>query len=163
VSKQAQPSISLSCSTRSIALLYGHDTQKRPPLSSHVRSGAAGASYLTRSGSTRRTPAHDRFDASVVPASAPSLLSRDEEAQCASAAMWRDMLPELGVLLLPLLGGVVALILDFRLWVLGLMVLLLVLGTLGNALVRGSLACSHCPQRELGCPALALFEPKPRA
>ena len=36
-------------------------------------------------------------------------------------------------------------------------VLIILLTTLGNAIVRGSLACKHCMQRELGCPAEKLF------
>ena len=35
---------------------------------------------------------------------------------------------------------------------------LLLLGFLGNALVRGHLACRYCRQREIGCPAERLFD-----
>jgi hypothetical protein len=34
---------------------------------------------------------------------------------------------------------------------------ILILGFAGNAFVRGQLACSHCMQRKLGCPAAKLF------
>ncbi|MBN1401377.1 MAG: hypothetical protein JXA74_11105 [Anaerolineae bacterium] len=89
-----------------------------------------------------------------------TLLPPGDPARFAAGSFsWRDMLPDLGVMLLPLLGGIVALILDFRVWVLALMLLLVLLATLGNSVVRGSLACAHCQQREVGCPALALFEP----
>jgi hypothetical protein len=31
---------------------------------------------------------------------------------------------------------------------------------IGNGLVRGSLACKYCKQREIGCPAEQLFNKK---
>ena len=73
------------------------------------------------------------------------------------AASWRDVLPDLLVSILPLLGGLVRLVRDFSWVVLGVMLILLVLSTAGNGLVRGKLACKHCRQRELGCPAAALL------
>lgn len=43
-------------------------------------------------------------------------------------------------------------------WVLlGLLVALLVLSSMGNAIVRGSFVCKYCRQREIGCPAQELF------
>jgi hypothetical protein len=38
-----------------------------------------------------------------------------------------------------------------------LILALLLLGFMGNALVRGQLACRYCKQREIGCPATQLF------
>ena len=70
---------------------------------------------------------------------------------------WADMLPDLIVLLGPVLGGIFLLVQDFTWLLAGLMVLLIVLSLSGNALVRGSLACKYCRQRELGCPAARLF------
>ena len=73
---------------------------------------------------------------------------------------WKDLIPDFMVLILPLVGGIVVLIRDFTWLVLGLMVILVVLSTAGNALVRGSLACKFCKQRETGCPAERLFNKK---
>jgi len=70
---------------------------------------------------------------------------------------WRDMLPDLMVSVFPLLGGVILLIRDFSWVILRLMLVLVLLSTAGNGVVRGSLACKHCRQRELGCPAEQLF------
>lgn len=39
-----------------------------------------------------------------------------------------------------------------------LMVVILLLTTVGNSMVRGALACRYCRQRGIGCPALRLFE-----
>ena len=60
--------------------------------------------------------------------------------------------------MLPVLSGVWVLISTFSWWALLALVSLLVLITYGNALIRGKVACLHCKQRELGCPALRLFE-----
>ncbi len=73
---------------------------------------------------------------------------------------WWDVVPDFAVGLLPVVAGAVLLVRGFS-WPLLLMVaVLLVLTTAGNALVRGVLVCRHCRQRELGCPAQKLFEPR---
>jgi hypothetical protein len=38
-----------------------------------------------------------------------------------------------------------------------LVIMLVLLSTIGNSFVRGSLACRYCKQRDLGCPAEQLF------
>lgn len=69
----------------------------------------------------------------------------------------RDILPDLLVPAIPVLGGVALLVQDFR-WPLLVSVLCIVaLATVGTGLVRGLLSCPHCAQRELGCPAEQLF------
>ncbi len=71
---------------------------------------------------------------------------------------WKDMIPDFMVLIFPLVGGIIILIRDFAWLVLVLMVILAVLWLGGNALIRGSLACKYCKQKELtGCPAEQLF------
>ena len=55
------------------------------------------------------------------------------------------------------LVGIVLLIRDFSWLVLAMVILLLFLATLGNGVIRGSLACKYCKQREIGCPAEQLF------
>jgi hypothetical protein len=70
---------------------------------------------------------------------------------------WATMLPDFLVLLWPLLGGIILLVLDFTWLLTGMLVLLVVLSLSGNAIVRGSLVCKYCRQKELGCPAAKLF------
>jgi hypothetical protein len=70
---------------------------------------------------------------------------------------WKDMIPDIMVALIPLVVGIVLLIRDFSWLVLVMVVLLLLLASLGNAWIRGSLACRYCRQREIGCPAEQLF------
>lgn len=69
-----------------------------------------------------------------------------------------DMGPDVFMTMLPVLSGVWVLISTFSWWALLALVSFLVLITYGNALIRGKVACLHCKQRELGCPALRLFE-----
>jgi hypothetical protein len=66
---------------------------------------------------------------------------------------WASMLPDFMVPLWPVLGGIILLVQNFT-W---LLFLLVVLSLSGNAIVRGSLVCKYCRQKELGCPAARLF------
>jgi hypothetical protein len=70
---------------------------------------------------------------------------------------WVQLLPDMLVPLLPLVGGIVLLIRDFVLWRAALMVVLLAGAPYGNYFVRSSIACRFCKQRELGCPAEKFF------
>jgi len=70
---------------------------------------------------------------------------------------WKDILPDFLVSLIPLLAGIILLIMDFNFMIFSSVVLLAVLATAGSGFIRGSLACKHCRQREIGCPAEKLF------
>lgn len=71
---------------------------------------------------------------------------------------WKDIVPDFLVFMIPVLAGILLLIQEFTWTVLILIIALLLLGFLGNALVRGQLACRYCKQRETGCPAAQLFD-----
>lgn len=73
---------------------------------------------------------------------------------------WKDMIPDLLVLIIPVAAGIILLVTGFSWDVLILIVLLLILGSLGNGFVRGQLACRYCRQREIGCPAVEMFGEK---
>jgi len=73
---------------------------------------------------------------------------------------WKDMIPDFLVSLAPVVVGIVLMIISFKWTLLMLVVLLFLLTSAGNGLVRGSIACKHCKQRELGCPAEKLFNKK---
>jgi len=68
-----------------------------------------------------------------------------------------DIVPDFLVFIVPVLAGFVLLVLEFSWIILGLIIILVLLGFFGNALVRGQLACRHCHQKELGCPAEQMF------
>ncbi|MCX6692088.1 MAG: hypothetical protein NTW33_08610 [Methanoregula sp.] len=70
---------------------------------------------------------------------------------------WKDILPDFLVFIIPVLAGIALIISTFS-WILLLLIIaLFILGFVGNALVRGQIACRYCRQREIGCPAQRLF------
>lgn len=73
---------------------------------------------------------------------------------------WKYIIPDFLVSIIPLIAGIVLLILKFNWLILLSVILLVMLASFGNSFVRGSLACKHCRQRELGCPAEQLFSKK---
>jgi hypothetical protein len=82
----------------------------------------------------------------------------DPEKFASKEISWKDLIPDFLVLIFPLAGGIIFLIRDFTWLVLALMVVLFMLSMGGNAMLRGSLACKFCKQKELtGCPAEQLF------
>ena len=70
---------------------------------------------------------------------------------------WKDIVPDFLLFIIPVLAGILLLLQRFSLTILMLVLILLLLGFMGNALVRGHLACKYCSQREIGCPATQLF------
>ena len=70
----------------------------------------------------------------------------------------KDLIPDFLVFFIPLVVGSALLIFDFSWILLILVIVLFILGSAGNALVRGKIACRYCRQREIGCPAQKLFE-----
>ena len=70
---------------------------------------------------------------------------------------WKDIVPDFLLFIIPVLAGILLLVQGFAWTILILIIALLILGFAGNALVRGQLACRYCMQREIGCPAVELF------
>ena len=81
----------------------------------------------------------------------------DPQAFVQKEVSWIELIPDFLVSLIPLVGGVILLILNFDWLTVVLLILLLSLTFGGNAVVRGNFMCKHCRQRELGCPAEKLF------
>lgn len=73
---------------------------------------------------------------------------------------FKDIVPDFLVSIFPLVGGIILSIIDFSLIRIGLIVILLMFSFGGTAVIRGSLACKYCRQREIGCPAEILFSKK---
>jgi hypothetical protein len=71
--------------------------------------------------------------------------------------IWKDLITDLLVSLVPFILGIYILFNDFSWSMLILIIILLFLTTFGNGFVRGNFACKYCKQRELGCPAERLF------
>ncbi|MBN2735205.1 MAG: hypothetical protein JXQ82_10195 [Methanomicrobiaceae archaeon] len=72
----------------------------------------------------------------------------------------KDMIPDLLVIIIPVIAGIALLIFDFNWFIPVLIIILMILGSFGNGFVRGNLACRYCRQRKTGCPALEIFEKK---
>ncbi|KYK20720.1 hypothetical protein AYK21_05630 [Thermoplasmatales archaeon SG8-52-2] len=73
---------------------------------------------------------------------------------------WKDIIPEFLLSIIPIMIGIALLIIDFNLILLFLIILLLILAFPANGYLRGALACIHCKQREIGCPAEQFFRKK---
>lgn len=72
----------------------------------------------------------------------------------------KDMIPDVLVSIIPIVIGIILLILHFNRRILIGIIALLALMTKGNSCIRWQLACKHCKQRQLGCPAAKLFMKK---
>lgn len=70
---------------------------------------------------------------------------------------WKDIIPDFIVGIIPVIAGIIILVRGFNWLFLTLIVLLVLFTFVGNALVRGQLACKYCKQRKIGCPAEQLF------
>lgn len=76
---------------------------------------------------------------------------------CVKSMTWKDLASDMMVSLIPLVAGIVLMLIKFDLLLLVSVIMIFLLTTMGNAFVRGSLACRYCRQRDLGCPAEKLF------
>lgn len=68
-----------------------------------------------------------------------------------------QLMPDFLTVIFPIAGGIILLILDFSLILIGMIFLLVIIYFGGAAVVRGFFACRYCKQRELVCPAEKLF------
>lgn len=71
-----------------------------------------------------------------------------------------DLIPDFLVGIIPIVAGIILLVQNFSLIILGLIILLFFLFFSGTALIRGKLVCKFCKQKEIGCPAEKLFNKK---
>lgn len=81
----------------------------------------------------------------------------DTSQFCMKDFRWKDMIPDLLIPLIPFVIGIILLILKFDIILLFELLMLLLLTTIGNGFIRGTLTCKYCKQGELGCPADLLF------
>jgi len=73
---------------------------------------------------------------------------------------WLEIVPDLLVSIVPIIAGIWLLIARFDWVILASIIVLFLLMSIGNAQVRGRIACKYCKQRQLGCPAEQLFAKK---
>jgi len=70
---------------------------------------------------------------------------------------WKDIILDILISLLPVLAGIILMVIEFDYFILAATIGIILLTTFGNSFIRGRLACRYCKQRDLGCPAEALF------
>ena len=70
---------------------------------------------------------------------------------------WKDLIPEFLLSIVPILIGIFLIIRNFNWIILFLIVILFIISFPVTGYLRGSLACKHCKQREIGCPAEQFF------
>ncbi len=70
---------------------------------------------------------------------------------------WWDMIPDLLLLVLPLIGGIITLLINFKWIILAAIIAIVLISFKGNEFIRSSFSCKYCKQQELGCPAAQLF------
>ncbi len=89
---------------------------------------------------------------------APLLFKQGDPKQFAAKCIsWKELLPDMLVPLIPLVGGVALLIRSFSWSMVIELAALLALSFGGNYVLRTRIACKYCRQRELGCPAERFF------
>ncbi len=81
----------------------------------------------------------------------------DNLSFCKKEMTFKDMIPDILISLIPLVVGITLLVIKFDFILLFTLLLLIILTTIGNGFIRGTLTCKYCKQRELGCPADRLF------
>ncbi len=81
----------------------------------------------------------------------------DASKFCSRKMTWKDMIPDMLIVAIPLITAIVLIIQAFDILLIVAVLALLTLSSAGNAYIRGSLTCKYCKQRELGCPADRLF------
>lgn len=70
------------------------------------------------------------------------------------------MIPEMLVVIVPVILGIILLVQEFQWWILALIVIDLILTSWGNGFVRNKLTCPRCKQGEICCPAREMFNKK---
>ena len=89
---------------------------------------------------------------------APLLFKQGDPKRFPSRCIsWKELLPDMLVLLIPLVGGIALLIRGFSWGLVMMLTALVALSFGGNYIVRSRIACKYCRQPELGCPAEQFF------
>ena len=70
---------------------------------------------------------------------------------------WKDLIPDMLVFLIPVIGGIIYLFIRFNFLTLTLIIVLVILAMPCTGYMRSCLLCPNCKQCELGCPAQELF------
>jgi hypothetical protein len=84
----------------------------------------------------------------------------DPKVFCEKQVTWKKLLPMILVLVFPTIGAAYLLIMSFDFVILGLIAIPWIIWFAGNPLIYGKLACPHCKQGRICCPANEFFSKK---
>ena len=79
---------------------------------------------------------------------------------CERQLTFKDFIPHMLVSFLPLIPGTILLLSGLDFLVIGLMAFPIIVNFLGNPIIYGKLACPHCKQGAICCPACEYFMKK---
>jgi hypothetical protein len=85
---------------------------------------------------------------------------QDSKKFCQREVTFAKMLPQMLVLVFPLIAGIILLIKNFNLITLSLILIPPILWFGGNPIIFGKLVCKHCQQGRICCPANDFFGKK---
>jgi len=92
---------------------------------------------------------------------APLFFRKDDPKKfCERKVTWKNLLPNMMITIFPLIGGGYLMWTGFEWLIAGLMAIPILIWVLGNPLVYGKLACPHCKQGRICCPANDFFGKK---
>ena len=86
----------------------------------------------------------------------------DPKKFCKKGVNWLKLVPNFLVLIIPLIAGIILLIKSFSWLILVLIIMPFLFWFLGNPIIYGRLACKHCQQSQICCPACEFFSKKNR-
>lgn len=81
----------------------------------------------------------------------------DSKKFCEKTISFKDFIPHLLIVFVPVLGGIYLMIMDFSWLILGLTLWPLIVNFVGNPIIYGNIACPHCKQGAKCCPACEYF------
>lgn len=84
----------------------------------------------------------------------------DPKKFCERELTIKDFIPHMFIAFLPIIPGTLILLSGFSWLVLGLMALPIIVNFAGNPVIYGRLACPHCNQGSICCPACEYFMKK---
>ena len=92
---------------------------------------------------------------------APVLFKKGEPKKfCERKVTKKDLVPLILAMVFPAVGGAILLLGSLSFFILGLVVVPWIIWFLGNPLIYGKLACPHCKQGRICCPANDFFGKK---
>lgn len=92
---------------------------------------------------------------------APLLFKRDDPKRfCEKQVTWKNLMPQILVTVIPMVAGIYLLIQGFSWTILILTLTPILVWFLGNPIIFGKLACPHCKQGRICCPANEFFGKK---